>query len=161
MPISPVITSVSAGISVTCPFTIGGTTYQQILQSLGTYVYGANFIYISAGTISEINQAVFYSHFNAAGNQIQTYLPFSPDPYQNQASLYYQADDEEIVFDGFSNMSINIYPNSLVFLKFYMTINYMGSPLEATQDNAFKMFEQEQGVKFFEGYCDYLIDSEN
>jgi len=160
MPITPVITSATAALSITCPFAIGGTTYQQILQSMGSYVYGANFIYIAASTYSEITQAVFYNHFNAAGNQVQTYLPFSVDPYQHQPTLYYQTDDEDIVFDGFASLTINISQNSIVYLKFYMTIDYVGSPLDAKGDNAFKTFEKIEGIDFFDGYCDYLIDSE-
>lgn len=160
MPITPIITSSNVGLSITCPFAIGGTTYQQVLQSMGTYVYGVNFIYISASTFSEITQAVFYNHFNAFGNQVQTYLPFSADPYQNQPSLYYQTDDEDIIFDGFANMTFNISQNSIVYLKFYMTIDYVGSPLDAKYDDAFQTFEKVEGVDFFSGYCNYLIDSE-
>jgi hypothetical protein len=36
----------------------------------------------------------------------------------------------------------------------------MGSPLEMTQANAFKMFEKSEGIDFFNEYCDYLIDDE-
>lgn len=160
MPIAPAITSTTAALSITCPFAIGGTTYQQILQSMGSYVYGSNFIYIAASTYSEITQAVFYNHFNAAGNQVQTYLPFSVDPYQLQPTLYYQTDEEDIVFDGFSSMTINISQNSIVYLKFYMTISYMASALDAYSDDAFRKLEKIQGIDFFDGYCNYLIDSE-
>ena len=160
MPITPIITSSSPALSITCPFVVGGTTYQQILQSMGTFIYGANFIYIAASSYAEITQAAFYNHFNAAGNQVQTYLPFSVDPYQDQPALYYKTNDEDIVFDGFASLSINIYQNSIVYLKFYMTINYVGSPLDAKYDNAFETFEKVEGVDFFDGYCDYLIDSE-
>ena len=161
MPITPVITSATAALSITCPFAIGGTTYQQILQSMGSYVYGANFIYIAASTYPEITQAVFYNHFNSAGNQVQTYLPFSVDPYQHQPTLYYQTDDEDIIFDGFASMTINIFQNSIVYLKFYMTISYMASELNKYGDDAFRKYEKSEGVNFFDGYCDYLIDSEN
>jgi hypothetical protein len=160
MPVSPTIINAPAGLAVTCPFVIGGVTYQQILQSLGTYVYGAGFIYLAATNYAEINQAVFYNHFNAFGDSVSEYLPFQTDPYQSQPSIYYEGDEETLIFDGFSSMTFNVQPNSTVFLKFYMTINYMGSPLEMTQANAFKMFEKAEGIDFFNEYCDYLIDDE-
>lgn len=160
MPVSPTIINAPAGLSVTCPFVIGGVTYQQILQSLGTYVYGANFIYLAATNYSEINQAVFYNHFNAFGESVSESLPFQTDPYQSQPSIYYQGDEETLVFDGFSSMTFLVQPNSTIFLKFYMTISYVGSPLEMSEKNAFKMFEESEGLNFFDEYCDYLIDDE-
>lgn len=158
-PITPTITTAFAGISVTCPFTVGGVTYQQVINSLGKYVYGTNFIYISASTFPEITQAVYYNHFNASGDSLTTYLPFSPDPYQSQPSLYYSSDDDVVIFDGFSNMTFNIFASSTVYLKYYMTITYIGSELDETSSSAFKMFEEEQSMDFFAGYCDYLIDA--
>lgn len=160
MPVSPTIINAPAGLSVTCPFVIGGVTYQQILQSLGTYVYGANFIYMAATNYSEINQAVFYNHFNAFGESVSESLPFQTDPYQSQPSIYYQGDEETLVFDGFSSMTFYVQPNSTIFLKFYMTISYVGSPLEMSEKNAFKMFEQTEGLDFFSEYCDYIFDDE-
>lgn len=160
MPVSPTIITSPAGLSVTCPFIVGGTTYQQILASLGTYVYGANFIYLAATNYSEINQAVFYNHFNAFGESVSESLPFQTDPYQSQPTIYYQGDEETLVFDGFSSMKFNVQPNSTIFLKFYMTISYVGSPLEKNSKNAFQMFEDAEGLNFFNEYCDYLFDDE-
>jgi len=74
--------------------------------------------------------------------------------------IYYEGDDETLIFDGFSSMTFYVRPNATIYLKFYMTINYMGSPLKMTQKNAFKMFEEAEGIGFFNQYCDYLIDDE-
>jgi hypothetical protein len=156
----PVTTTVSiAPISITFPVTINGTgiTYNQFLQSLGSFNYGVNFFYISAGNYQQITQPVFYNHFNAAGNQVSTYLPWTAEPYQQQPSLYFEVNSEQIIFDGFSSLSLNIYPQSTVYFKFYADVLSISSGLNKGGNN-FQDIEEAEGINFFEDYCNYIID---
>lgn len=152
--ISPVISVTSSSISVTGV----GITYQQFLASLGTYNYGTEFIYMSASNYQQITQAIQYFHFDSNGNQVQAYLPFVTDPYQFQPSIYYETEKDEIVFDGFSSLTFSLIANSIVYLKFYVEIIYMAGALDSENGSPFQKLEETEGVKFFDDYCNYIID---
>lgn len=152
--IPPVISVTSSSISVTGV----GITYQQFLNSLGSWNYGTEFIYMSATNNQQINQAVQYFHFDSNGNQVQAYLSFDVDPYQFQPSIYYETEKDEIVFDGFSSLTFSLIANSIVFLKFYTEIIYMAGELDSKNGSPFQQLEESEGVKFFDEYCNYIID---
>lgn len=161
-PITPITTTlVNPIISIVMPIaSINGVgiTYNQFLNSLGKYNYGVEFFYIKASTYPEVGQPVYFTRFSANGNQIATFLPFAVDPYQSQPSIYYEADPTVIILDSLSSLTFNFFPNSLVFLKMYVNIEYIGNELDDIQPNNFEEIEMAEGVKFFEDYCNYLID---
>ena len=159
---APTITSTSTPIiSITMPPTSVqgvGMTYNQFMNSLGKYNYGIEFFYMSADTYQQIGQPVYYTRFTADGNQIATIMPFSVDPYQSQPSIYFEADPEVIILTGLSSLTFNFFPNSVIYLKFFVTIAYIGNELDDEQINNFEEIEVREGVSFFEDYCNYLID---
>jgi len=160
--ITPIVTpSITPVISISMPLGIQGTgiTYSQFLQSLGKYNYGAEFFYMSAENYQQIGQPFYYTQFDANGNQISTVMPFAVDPYQSQPSIYYESDPELIIFTGLSSLTFFVLPNSTVYLKFFATIAYLGNELDDMQDNNFEEIEIAEGVKFFEDYCNYLIET--
>ena len=152
----PMVSVVPPSSSVSTP-TI---TYSQLMQSLGTYVYGSEFFYLSSTTFKQINQPFFYTHFDAAGNQVSSYLAFAVDPYQQLPAIYYETRPNEIIFDGFSSLTFDLYAQELVFFKMFALIEYMGGDLEEFGDNNFEELENAEGVKIFDDYCNYLIDQE-
>ena len=161
--ITPIVTNtITPVISVAMPLSVSGVgiSYSQFLQSLGTNVYGAEFFYMSANNYPQISQAIAYNHFDASGNQVQTYLPFVVDPYQYQPSIYYDTNSAEIIFDGFSSLTFDLLKNSVVYLKFFAEIEYVAGALDDTMTNAFQDVEKAEGINFFEDYCNYLIDQE-
>jgi hypothetical protein len=155
--VPPSITTSGPSLNVVSP-TI---TYNQLVNSLGTYNYGAIFFYISASTFQQINQPFFYTRQDNAGNQMSTYLPFTVDPYQFSPSLYYdKVRPDEIIFNGFSSLTFTSYANSIVYFKMQALIAYMAGFAERFGDNNFETLEKLEGISFFEDYCNYLIDQE-
>lgn len=152
----PMVSAVPPTSSISTP-TI---TYNQLMNSLGTYDYGAEFFYLSANSYKQIGQPFFYTHFDASGNQISTYLPFAIDPYQSRSSIYYETRPDEIIFDGFSSLTFVLYAQELVYFKMFALVEYMGGDLEQYGDNNFEVLENAEGVKIFDDYCNYLIDQE-
>jgi hypothetical protein len=152
--ITPVITTSSPMISITSD----NVTYEQILQSLGTNVYGVMFIYLSAESFSQISVPFNYFHFDANGNQMQTYLPFNVDPYQKLPSKYYNTDKEEIILDGFSSLTFPLEPSSVLYFKTFVEVDSNSMMLDAISPNAFTQMEETQGIKFFDDFCNYIID---
>ena len=163
-PSSPPIVSITPNVSVgnyTTVNTGSGVSYAQILESLGTMNYGAEFIYVYSSSYTQIAQAYQYFHFDANGNQAQTYLPFAVDPYQNQPALYYETNSDEIVFDGFSSLTFNLMPNATVYFKAYFDVVSNSLLLNNLHKDSFQELEASEGVKFFDDYCNYLIDEPN
>lgn len=152
----PMVSAVPPTSSISTP-TI---TYNQLMNSLGTYNYGSEFFYLSANSYKQIGQPFFYTHFDAAGNQISTYLPFAIDPYQSRSSIYYETRPDEIIFDGFSSLTFTLYAQELVYFKMFSLVEYVGGDLEQYGDNNFETLENAEGVKIFDDYCNYLIDQE-
>ncbi len=162
--ITPIVTSpITPILSIAMPVGVQGTgiTYSQFLLSLGKYNYGAEFFYMSADNYPQIGQPFFYTQFDSNGNQIATIMPFAIDPYQSQPSIYYESDPELIIFTGLSSLTFLVYANSRVYLKFFATIAYLGNELDDIQDNNFEEIEIAEGVKFFDDYCNYLIETTN
>lgn len=165
--ITPTITTtITPVISIAMPVQVTGSgiTYSQFLKSLGTYNYGAEYFYLFASTYPEIGQPVFYNHFDANGNSVSTFLPFAVDPYQSQPALFYETEPDQIVLTGLSSLSFNVYANKTVVFKFFATIAYIGNELDDRNlpngDNTFEEIERVEGIKFFDDYCNYLIDNE-
>ncbi len=154
--ITPVITTSSTPM---VSITSDNVTYQQILASLGTFVYGVEFIYLSAETFSQISVPFKYFHFDSNGNQIQTYLSFDVDPYQKLPSKYYNTNPTEILLDGFSALTFDLEPNSVLYFKTFVEVKSNTLLLDEITPNAFTELENQQGLKFFDDFCNYLIDN--
>ena len=170
MPCTPITPTVSTSSSASFSITMAGQsngqglTYSQFLQSLGKYSYGAEFFYLSATNLPQIGQPFFYNHFDANGNSVSAFLPFAVDPYQAQPSLYYEVDSSQIILTGLTSLQFIVYSGNTLYFKFFATITYMGNELDdmgyLNGDNAFEDFEAEEGISFFEDYCNYLIDKQ-
>jgi hypothetical protein len=165
IPIPPVTTTiVTPIISVSMPYSIVGTgiTYAQFLQSLGSYSYGAEYFYLSTTSYQQIGQPFFYNHFDANGNSISTFLPFSVDPYQAQPSIFYETEPDQIILTGLSSLQFNLFSQNTIFFKFFAQVTYMGNELDDKNsnsgDNLFEEIEKNEGISFFDDYCNYIID---
>lgn len=163
-PSSTPIVSISPSTSVGSYSSInasGNVTYSQILASLGTMVYGAEFIYLSSDSYTQVAQTFQYLHFDSNGNQIVTYLPFVIDPYQNQPAIYYETNEDEIVLDGFSSLTFSLEPNKIVYFKAFTLVESNSLQLNDLHNDAFQDVEEAEGVQFFKDFCNYLIDEED
>jgi hypothetical protein len=160
--IVPSITPISAPIvSVTIPITPVngvGITYQQFIQSLGTYNYGVEYIYLYTTTFPQLMQPFYYNHFSANGNSASAYLIFTVDSYQSQTSKYYESDPEEIILDNLCSMTYTVLAGLTVDIKMYVLIEYIGNEMDDSGQNNFWDLEQREGVSFFEDYTNYIIE---
>jgi len=162
-----VVTTLSAPVlSVSMPLQVigSGVTYAQLIQSLGSYNYGAEFFYMSATNYQQISQPISYFNFDANGNSVSAILPFAVDPYQSQPSIFYDTESSQIIFDGTSSITFNVFAGANIYFKFFATIEYLGNELDdknsPSGDNLFEELEQREGISFFDDYCNYLIDNE-
>jgi hypothetical protein len=154
--ILPMVSAAPPSNSISTP----NISYNQLINSLGTYNYGSQFLYLSATTFKQIGQPFGYTHLDANGMQMSTFLPFAIDPYQELPAIYYETRPDEIIFDGMSSLTFVLYAQELVYFKMFALIEYMAGDLEKFGDNAFQEFEKVEGINIFEDYCNYLIDEE-
>lgn len=170
MPITPTITTTSTPMVLISPSLSTSTsasvsspqvTYSQILASLGTMVYGGEFIYLASDTFQQVGQIFSYVHFNSNGDRIETSLPFTIDPYQDQATIYYETNPKEIILDGFSSLSFTLNANSTLYFKIYTVVSSMSMRLNELHYDNFQDLERIQGFGFYNEFCNYLIDEED
>jgi hypothetical protein len=126
-------------------------TYNQFLQSLGTYNYGVRFFYLSSTSYQQIGQPVLYNHFDANGNAVSTILPFSVDPYQSQPAIFYDTEPDQIIITNLSSLTLTILPYTSVYFKFFAKVDYVGYESGNMQD-----VESQLGYSFFDDYCNYI-----
>lgn len=166
--INPTIsTALLPFISVTCPvdFNTGSSiTYNQIISSLGSFNYEANFFYTYSQSCIQVGQVYNYNATTTSGNQIITNLPFVIEPYQFQCASYYYPELGQIIFNGTSTLDFNVLPQTTLVFKMYSTISYVSAPLDDIGErgqNAFKNLENGGFVEigFFDDYCNYIIDT--
>ena len=169
MGIPPVITTTTPVVTVTPTLTTGLSasvtstvvSYNQILQSLGTYVYGGEFIYIFSTDIQQIQQNFKYNHFDSNGNAVATYLPFVVDPMQTQSSLYYETNPDEIVLDGFSALAFILNAGNTLYFKIFTLVEANTLYLNELNPDEFQKANESMGLDFFNDFCNYLIDEED
>lgn len=95
------------------------TKYSTILQSMGSFVYGVEGVYIKAENIDQILQNFTFNSYDVNGNIQNIVKVNAVDPYQKQASLNTSLLGEDIVFDGRTNLDFKILPNEKVNMSFY------------------------------------------
>lgn len=170
MPITPTITTTSTPMVLISPSLSTSTsasinspqvTYNQILASLGTMVYGSEFIYLASDSFQQIGQIFSYVLFGANGNRIETSLPFTIDPYQDQSTIYYETSPREIILNGFSSLSFTLNANTILYFKMYVVVSSNSMQLNLLHNDAFQDLEELQGFGFFNDFCNYLIDQED
>jgi hypothetical protein len=100
----------------------GGTiSYNQIKQSLGTYVYKVNKLYLYSDNISQLIGAINYNSYDSDGNRNITNIVTTVNPYQLVTSIFVDLAGypTNVIFNGNSSVSTNILGNTQVQVKFF------------------------------------------
>jgi hypothetical protein len=171
MPVaSPIVTTVLVpSLSVTCPvdFDTGSTpvNYNQIIASMPSANYSANFFYVASPNCAQVGQVYSYSNFDNFGNQVNNSLPFIIEPYQKQCAAYFYPEEESVVFNGNSSINFTMLASQILYLKMYANNEYVINLTDSNNkpllgDNLFTNVEKTTlGLNYFEDYCNYLIDN--
>ena len=96
------------------------TSYAQIINSMGSYVYNVAGFYLKAGSNAQILKPFFFSKYDVNGN-IQAYSHINViDPYQYQASINQDVSKEDIFLNGRTSLTMNILPLETLYLILYV-----------------------------------------
>jgi hypothetical protein len=133
---------------------VPAVTYNQVRNSLGSYVYNVEGLYLYSTNINQINGVIQYQRFDATGNQNYNSIVTIVDPYQLESALNVDLTNAETMFilNGNSSFAATILPNTYVQVKFLTKriTNSFGKNLIAFKEME-KIFRK---PNFFNNYGD-------
>lgn len=115
--IPTVTTFVNGVVSV---ISTDGTSYQSILNSMGSFVYGVDEIYLKANSNSQILNGLIVEQYDVNGYIKSFEQRPTIDPYQYQNSVFFKMTKENVVLNGQTSIDMNILPNEVVFMVIYV-----------------------------------------
>lgn len=126
-------------------------TYDEIKNSLGSYVYGITDIYITANTLRQILQPFAYQQYDSNGNQTFDSFLFMPDPYQFKSAFIQKLEEGKMIFDGRSSLSFTVLPSETLKISFYYLLTKFAQGLDEFHPDNFKEIWD-----FFSNYVDVI-----
>lgn len=128
----------SPGLSVTMA---GNITYDQFIGSLSSNIHIIKSIFISAGTLDQLNQAMQYGIFDAAGNFFSEVIPMICDPYRYQTALILPKPAFGMVLNGQSSIAFTVLPGQTVQMIFDTDVIQAQQPLNKFAPSNFKVMQ--------------------
>jgi hypothetical protein len=95
------------------------TPYESILNSMGSYVYEVQSLYLKANSNEQILEGFTVEQYDVNGYIRSFNQKPAIDPYQYQTSLFFKLVKENIVLNGQTTFDINILPNEVIYLNIY------------------------------------------
>lgn len=97
-----------------------GTSYSQIQNSMGSYLYGIFFIYLQSSTPEQLLQGLSFRTYDVNG-EIKTFVNTTTiDPYQYQNSLFIRPVSKDIVLNGRTSINFDLLPTQNINFVFYV-----------------------------------------
>ena len=115
--IPTVTTFVNGVVSV---ISTDGTSYQSILNSMGSFVYGVDEVYLKANSNSQILNGFTVEQYDVNGYIKSFEQKPTIDPYQYQNSVFFKMAEENVVLNGQTTFDMNILPNEIIFMVIYV-----------------------------------------
>lgn len=97
-----------------------GTSYDSIIQSMGSFVYEVTGVYLKTNNQEQILEGFSVYNYNVNGN-IQNYVEKPTiDPYQYQNSKFFSMEGKGVVLNGQTTFDINVLPNETIYMITYV-----------------------------------------
>lgn len=114
---TPTITTYGDG--VVSVISTDGTSYQTLLNSMGSFVYGVSEMYIKANSNEQVLESFKFNRYNVNGNLESFVDAPTIDPYQYQSSIFLEMKRDNVVLDGRTSLNFTILPNESVSMILY------------------------------------------
>lgn len=123
-----------------------GTTYNEIINSMGSWVYLVDEMYMKTDTINQLLSPLYFNQYDVNGtlksfNQIN-----AVDPYQYQKSLVFDLVKENVILSGRTSLSATIGANETIFMILYTRVLQNADYLKPTNffnDDFFKDYAEQ------------------
>ena len=120
-----------------------GTSYESILNSMGSFVYGVNEVYMKANSNSQILKGFKVEQYDVNGYIRSFEQKPTIDPYQYQKSVFFKMTKENVVLNGQTTFDLRMLPKEVVFMSIYvneLTLRDYLSGNSAFDNDFFKNF---------------------
>lgn len=120
-----------------------GTSYESILNSMGSFVYGVDNIYLKTNSNSQILKGFKVEQYDVSGYIKSFEQKPTVDPYQYQNSVFFKMTKENVVLNGQTTFDLDMLPNEVVFMNIYvneLTLRDYLSGNSAFDNDFFKNF---------------------
>ena len=104
----------------TSVISIDGTSYESILNSMGSFVYGVDNVYLKTNSNSQILNGFTVEQYDVNGYIKSFDQKPTVDPYQYQKSVFFKMTKENVVLNGQTTFNIDMLPNEVVFMVIYV-----------------------------------------
>ncbi len=141
----PTITTINNGL-VTVVST-DGTSYESILNSMGSFVYGVVEVYMKANSNNQILNGFTIEQYDVNGYVKSFDQKPTIDPYQFQNSVFFKLVKENVVLNGQTTFDINVLPNEIIFMCIY--VNELGLRNYLSGNSTFD-------IDFFKDFSDVI-----
>lgn len=116
---APIITNYPNGVTTVVSNT--GTSYEQIINSMGSFVYGVNSMYIQSNTIEQVLQPLRFNQYDVNGT-LESYSQVTAiDPFQYQSSINFDLSRDNIALQGRTVLDTQILPSEQLNVILYVT----------------------------------------
>jgi len=126
---------------------IGDVSYQTIQQSIGTYFYKINNIYIYASNLDQLLQPIGLKKYNKFGDKQIRILQPMIDPYQQSSALDQTMLGLDYIFDSNNGFYPTISANT--------SVNFQFSTTEISHQDYLQGVDNFQNIEYLQ---DYLND---
>jgi hypothetical protein len=95
---------------------LDATSYNALINSMGSWVYKINTIYLKANQLTQFSNPLLFNEYDVNGTR-QSFFQIMPvDPYQFQTALNFNLVMDDVVLNGRTTLSTTLNPNEIVFL---------------------------------------------
>lgn len=124
----PTITTFNNG--VVSVVSTDSTSYESILNSMGSHVYGVLDIYLKADSNLQILEGFVVEQYDANGYIKSFNQKPTVDPYQFQKSVFFNLIKENVILNGQTTFDMKVLPNEVIYMVIYAdlfsTSHYLG-----------------------------------
>lgn len=120
-----------------------GTSYESILNSMGSFVYGVNSVYVKANSNEQILKGFRVEQYDVNGYIKSFEQKPTIDPYQYQRAVNFKMNKDNVVLNGQTTFDISVLPNEVIFMNIYvnqLTLRDYLSGNSAFDNDFFKNF---------------------
>lgn len=96
-----------------------GTSYESILNSMGSFVYGVDSVYLKANSNSQILNGFTIEQYDVSGYIKSFEQKPTIDPYQYQNSVFFKLAKENVVLNGQTTFDLNVLANEVIYMVIY------------------------------------------
>lgn len=97
-----------------------GTPYESILNSMGSFVYGVDSVYMKANSNTQILNGFKVEQYDVKGYIKSFEQKPTIDPYQYQKSVFFKLIKKNVVLNGQTTFDMNILPNEVIYMVIYV-----------------------------------------